>query len=203
MKNYLQSNEVIKDNKFSYAPLNSTDYRGWSTRYKEGNILYNICRELKPKVVLELGTFHGFSSAYFLSAIKDNSYGFLYSVDSEIKHIEIARTHLSNISKDFELIEAFSADQRLSPMPHVPELSWDKPIDLLFIDGAHDFKSVIADLNKFVPFVSNGGLILCHDYDHECKKAIDSYFLSKPNEFSIIIFEPDKFHNWLYIAYKE
>ena len=205
MINYLKSNEVIKDNKFSYPLLNSTDYRGWSIRYNEGNILYNICKELKPKVVLELGTFHGFSSAYFLSAIKDNSCGFLYSVDPHVEHIEIAHKHLKNISKDYKLIQAFSSyiPPKYTSCDYAIELDWDKPIDLLFVDGAHDFKSVIADLNKFVPYVSSGGLILCHDYDHECKEAIDSYFSSKSNEFSIIIFDPDKFHNWLYIAYKE
>lgn len=203
MKNYLQSDKVIKDNKFSYGPLNSTNYRGWSMRYNEGNILYNICRKLKPETILEIGTYHGFSSAYLLSAIKDNDYGFLYSVDPHSKHLKVAHEHLKNISKYFELIEAFSSDQRFSPMPSVPELNWDKIVDLLFIDGAHDFKSVMSDLNKFVPFVAKGGLILCHDYDHECKKAIDSYFLSKLDEFFIIIFEPAKFHNWLYIAYRE
>ena len=35
----------------------------------------------------------------------------------------------------------------------------------MFIDGAHDDKSVEDDYNDWSPFVKKGGVILFHDYD--------------------------------------
>lgn len=44
------------------------------------------------------------------------------------------------------------------------EMEWDgTPIDVLFIDGAHDRVSVVADIEKWTPFVPVGGVVLFHD----------------------------------------
>ena len=41
---------------------------------------------------------------------------------------------------------------------------WDRPIDLLFIDGDHSEAGVSADIAKYAPFVQAGGCIFLHDY---------------------------------------
>jgi predicted O-methyltransferase YrrM len=41
--------------------------------------------------------------------------------------------------------------------------SWRQPIDLLFIDGAHDYAGVVADFEGFFPHVAPGGLVALHD----------------------------------------
>jgi predicted O-methyltransferase YrrM len=43
------------------------------------------------------------------------------------------------------------------------DLAWDKPINVLFIDGAHDYANVSTDIGKWAPFVPAGGIILFHD----------------------------------------
>ena len=207
MIEYLESEKYLtKDNTFSYEILNSDEYRGWSMIYKDGKILYNLCKELKPKTTLEIGTYHGFSSAYLLSAIKDNNYGFLYSVDPRIKHIKIAYEHLKNISEDFELMEAFSAyiPSKYISCDYAVELTWDKSIDFLFVDGDHSTKSALSDLTKYEPYVNKGGLILCHDYMMpEVQPTVDGYFKSRMDQYYIKILNNDQFHNHLYIAYKK
>ncbi len=40
-----------------------------------------------------------------------------------------------------------------------------RPIDLLFIDGAHTLQHVFEDFNSWVPFLNPGGRIIFHDYD--------------------------------------
>jgi hypothetical protein len=40
-----------------------------------------------------------------------------------------------------------------------------EPVDVLFVDGAHDYPNVKADLDAFVPLVKPGGLISGHDFD--------------------------------------
>ncbi len=42
---------------------------------------------------------------------------------------------------------------------------WNIPIDLLFIDGGHNYEDVKADTLEFWPHVKKGGTVLLHDYD--------------------------------------
>ena len=36
-------------------------------------------------------------------------------------------------------------------------------LDILFIDGGHDYQTVSGDLSRFAPLVRHGGLIAFHD----------------------------------------
>ncbi|HUI06237.1 MAG TPA: class I SAM-dependent methyltransferase [Verrucomicrobiae bacterium] len=40
---------------------------------------------------------------------------------------------------------------------------WMTPIDLLFIDGSHQYEDVLADFEDFFPHVKPGGIIAFHD----------------------------------------
>ena len=40
-----------------------------------------------------------------------------------------------------------------------------EPVDALFVDGAHDYPNVKADLDAFAPLVKPGGIISGHDFD--------------------------------------
>lgn len=54
---------------------------------------------------------------------------------------------------------------------------WNKPIDLLFIDGDHSYEGVQKDYLLWALHVRPGGTILFHDYDHpDVKRFIDDTF---------------------------
>ena len=54
---------------------------------------------------------------------------------------------------------------------------WDRPINLLFIDGDHSYEGVQKDHNSWVPKVKKGGVILYHDYDHpDTKRFLDDTY---------------------------
>jgi predicted O-methyltransferase YrrM len=40
---------------------------------------------------------------------------------------------------------------------------WDKPLDMLFIDGSHQYDDVIGDLRVFGQHVKPGGIVAMHD----------------------------------------
>lgn len=44
------------------------------------------------------------------------------------------------------------------------QVSWEGPIDLLFIDGLHDYPNVARDFHHFAASVEPGGLVVFHDY---------------------------------------
>lgn len=41
--------------------------------------------------------------------------------------------------------------------------AWNKPIDVLFIDGSHEYEDVKADFHAFYPHVKKNGIIAFHD----------------------------------------
>jgi predicted O-methyltransferase YrrM len=53
----------------------------------------------------------------------------------------------------------------------------DNSLDMVYIDAAHDYDSVMADLNAWYPKVKSGGFICGHDY-HDVfgvKKAVGDF----------------------------
>jgi len=59
--------------------------------------------------------------------------------------------------------------------------SWDKSIDLLFIDGGHSYQYVYADLCNFAPHAE---VVACHDFDNPIwatiKEAISDFIQLHP-----------------------
>ena len=62
-------------------------------------------------------------------------------------------------------------------------------IDFVFLDGGHDYQTVKNDLNCSKKTITNGGTVLCDDYDLSyapgVKRAIDEFILQ--NEFNCSI----------------
>jgi predicted O-methyltransferase YrrM len=64
----------------SEGERHSLDGKTYISR-EQGMWLYNLCREAKPKTSLEIGLAYGFSTLYFLAAIRENGVGHHTSVD--------------------------------------------------------------------------------------------------------------------------
>ena len=68
-------------------------------------------------------------------------------------------------------------------------------VDYVFLDGGHDYSTVMNDLNYSIDVVKNNGTILCDDYDLSyapgVKKAIDEF--SSINNFKCSIICNDRF----------
>jgi len=104
--------------------------------------------------VLEVGTFHGASTAYWAKRKPD---AFFVSIDDYVSH------------KDCSLLAA-CANQRSNIMLLVGKsaalarMNFDKSFDLIFIDGDHTMKGCLADLRMCASLAKNSGVIICHDY---------------------------------------
>lgn len=57
----------------------------------------------------------------------------------------------------------------------------DNSIDFVFIDGSHDYESVLQDLHAWYPKIKINGAIAGHDYNWpSVKKAVNKFFSNKP-----------------------
>ena len=54
-------------------------------------------------------------------------------------------------------------------------------IDYVFIDGDHNYKQVVKDINNYAPKVRTGGIVAGHDYlrQNGVSNAVDEYFKDK------------------------
>ncbi len=60
---------------------------------------------------------------------------------------------------------------------------------LLFIDGAHDYQSVLTDLELYLPRVKLGGYVVLHDVhagDRDVVRAVEDKVLSRPNQWRVM-----------------
>ena len=119
-------------------------------------LIYELVLESKPDYVLEIGTGQCQSARTILGALSDNKKGKLVSIDLRDKRYKIP----DDLKSYFHQIIGNSHTEDI--FNKVKE-QFNKPIDILFIDGDHKYCGVKKDFEMYVPLVKKGGLILMHD----------------------------------------
>lgn len=111
-------------------------------------ILYGLVRSMKPQVVVECGTYRGFSASWMAQALKENGSGHLYCIDNfsltdhEARHGD-ARAHLeSNLQAVGvrEYITILDGDS--------DKVAWPDTVSIAYVDGWHSYLSVKHDFEQ-------------------------------------------------------
>lgn len=178
------------------APLSKyTGVPGWETVPEEEKLI-ELARQYVSKeggVIVELGVEFGRSTAEFAYAMSGTT-ARIYSVDLFPDDHPFAKSYggllaVWNTNKDEFRASNFDvwgvSFQPLRGKSYDIGANWSgEPIDLLFIDAAHDYLSVKSDIAAWVNFVKPGGIVVFHDYwknenSHpvhiEVKKAVDEW----------------------------
>lgn len=117
----------------------------------------------KNPLVLEIGTFRGWSAITMALARKDIR---IITLDN-LEGIPEENFHISS----FEIITNFKNNNVERQITFIKSSSQDfninKKLDLIFIDGDHSFNGVKHDFKKFLPFVKEKGIVVFHDYRQE------------------------------------
>jgi hypothetical protein len=126
-----------------------------------------LVREIKPKLIVELGTHTGNSYFTFCQAVQENKYSALcYAVDTWQGEAHAGLYDESIFQKvdsyNKENYADFSYLLRTTFDAAAKQFS-DNSIDLLHIDGLHTYEAVKSDYETWLPKVRNGGIILFHD----------------------------------------
>jgi len=129
------------------------DISGWFLDY-EGRFYHDLVSKIENGIVVEIGNWHGLSLSYVVEVCAQQN-NKIYAVD---------KFHCTEFLKNFknwpqntvELITMSSAEASLK--------FDDASIDLVFIDANHEYNSVHADINAWMPKIKKEGIISGHDY---------------------------------------
>jgi len=129
---------------------------------------YDFIRNIKPQIIVELGTHKGTSFYSFCQAVKDAHYdASLYAIDTW-QGDEHAGFYGDNVLKEVkEIQEKYYGSLKIKLLQKrfdeaVDEFE-DHSIDLLHIDGLHTYPAVKHDFETWFPKVKKEGIILLHD----------------------------------------
>ena len=182
----------------------------------DGNYLLNHIKKNKPKNFLEVGVFHGVTArnvCELLYQIHHNDFKYigldLFSQNEENKSEIIPNTKFNNPFKEIffkyikrqdpyslesvkNLLKKFENNVHLikgNSNQILKKIDMSK-IDFVFLDGGHEYNTVMNDLNCCSEVIQNNGTVLCDDYDLShapgVKKAIDEFTAQNKYKCSII-----------------
>ena len=160
-------------------------WHGWFNNQKQLDKLFS---KIKPKVVIELGSFLGLSTSYMGKKLKDE--GKIYAIDHWMGSIE----HQGRPDVDHLLPSLF--EQFLSNMVHqnlqgtvlplkmttveASSLFHSGQADLIYVDASHDEESVYLDLTLYYPLLRKGGYLCGDDWSWaSVRKAVERFAKDK------------------------
>src|SRR5256884_7036404 len=133
------------------------DVPGWLTD-EEGEALYDLARACTGKgVIVEIGSWKGKSTVCLGLGSKEGAPLPIYAVDPHADYrfgdfkTNVERAGIADLVRPIASLSQPAADD------------FDEPIELLFVDGSHEYDLVLEDFEKWVPKVVEGGWIAFHD----------------------------------------
>jgi len=111
---------------------------------------------------VEIGSYLGASALFLASGMKERV-GHVYCVDTWKNEgmSEGERDTFDEFFKNIRLLKDFITPLR-GCSTEVAK-TFDKGIDLIFIDGDHEYAGVKDDIESWLPKVKNGGVVVFHD----------------------------------------
>src|SRR5260370_24580610 len=125
----------------------------WSTPTQDIVMLVKLALCTKPKRLLEIGSFRGYTALYLAQNVDADAE--IVTVDRYSDHGEAYR----------QTPEAARIERRIGEMaPALFAKDAPESYDLIFIDADHTYEGVRRDTELALPLVSRNGFIAWHDY---------------------------------------
>ena len=124
------------------------------------NFIKWLIERVKPEVTVELGVDYGYSS-FYMAMVQDNS---VYGIDC----FDVSK-HGPREDDDYNFVMSVKDKLGLDNLEIIKGYfddvaeTWDKEIDILHIDGLHDYDNCKHDCDTWAPLVKEDGVILFHD----------------------------------------
>ena len=142
-----------------FAPVKELikDVPGWLSD-EEGEALYELARECTGRgVIVEIGSWKGKSTICLGLGSRAGSSVPIFAVDphADYRHGEFK-----------DNVDRAGITDLVTPVKGLSQQvvgDFDRPIELLFVDGSHEEEDVREDFDTWVPKVVDGGVVAFHD----------------------------------------
>lgn len=158
------SNPIFDADKYNDTLLR---YSPWSGHRRFG---YDLINYYEPEIIVELGSFYGCSAFTFMQAIKDNHLkSQMFPVDLwEAKDTFTLNDYEQDVYSFFNEVKekefsSISVQMLKMTFDEASQQFKEKSIDILHIDGSHNYEDVKHDFELWLPKVKENGIILFHD----------------------------------------
>ena len=136
--------------------------------------------------IVEVGSFKGKSTCYLAAGAVGRT---VYAVDPWGLP--------GNVPGRFRFDQARTEfDRQTEPWPNITAIQgfsldvaaqWDEPVGLVYVDGSHHYRDVLADLRAWAPWCS--GPILCDDFgtprNPGVKQAVDEWTKESGRKYTV------------------
>jgi hypothetical protein len=150
---------------------------------KRWHVLAEIIKKHGLKNGVEIGAKAGENIAHVLMLCPEFHFAGVDCWDPNYKYQTWSKKQqLSNEFRFDNVVKAFPGHIRKIKMwsASASALFPDGSLDLIFIDGSHDFEAVQYDITLWLPKLRKGGFITGHDYGHpkigNVKGVVDALF---------------------------
>jgi predicted O-methyltransferase YrrM len=160
---------------------------GWLNE-AEGRLLHRLARKCSGKgVVVEIGSWKGKSTIWLGHGSRDGRNVKIHAIDPHTGSPEHGGTnrHVWTFEQFQKNIQSAGVDDVI--VPHVDysvtaAQKFDEPVELIFVDGLHEYEGVKADFEAWFPKVIEGGIMAFHDttgWDGPRKVVTEHLFKSR------------------------
>ncbi len=156
-------------------------YNSASISKKQGELFNRLVKHLQPKTILELGTHLGVSGLYFL----DGTDAHLTTIEACENTQNLAKRTLSTYSDRLTMVLGTFRTR----LPDV--LNSQTSIDLMYVDGNHDFENTIWHFESLLKHVNENSVMIFDDinWTEDMAKAWEQIIEQKEVTISINCFK--------------
>lgn len=128
-----------------------------------GETLYALVRWLRPRTIVEVGSYNGATTICLAAACAENRHGHVHALEPFALHADLTERHLGNAG-----VAAWCTVHR-TPSTDIPALRRLGTFDLVFLDADHAYEATRRDFDAFSAQLAPDGVIVMHD----CVKFMD------------------------------
>lgn len=135
-----------------------------SIGYVEKLVLGELLLIAQPRLIVETGTLHGYTTRFLAEAIQLNDLGPCRVVSFDLPHVVEAVRREEPFFDAHPEVELVGGDLPGSLARFLSALPPGEQIGLAVIDAEHTYGAVHAELELLHPYLTPGAYVFCHDY---------------------------------------